>query len=168
MVIESLNLSGLNFISNLKFNIGESVSIYIYSKRIFNNWDFNLTGNVVRSFVYEKNIEKIVYGVQLDEQSVDSVLKYFLKDFVSKFSTKRLKSHFYRACTLDRKVESSEGVELFSLFNSIVNDIYKEGVTPFINDLTKAFGCHNYHLYLFNENKNKLDLFRSNSEKDIM
>jgi len=167
VVIESVNLSGLNFISNTKFKIGESVSIYIFSKRIFNNWDFELKGSIVRSFVYEKDITKIVYGVKLEPQSIDSVLRYFLKDFVSKFSHKRLENHFYRACTLDRKVASSEGVELFSLFNSIISDIYSEGITPFLNDIPKAFSCHNYHIYLYSENKNKLELYRSNSEKDL-
>jgi hypothetical protein len=167
VVIESLNLAGLNFISDTKFKIGENISIFIYSKRIFNNWDFELEGSIVRSFVYEKDVTKIVYGVKLEAQSLDSVLKYFLKDFISKFSHRRLESHFYRACTLDRKVESSEGVELFSLFSSIITDIYSEGIAAFLNDLPKAFGCHNYHIYLENETKKKLDLYRSNSEVDI-
>ena len=165
--IESLNLSGLNFISDTKFKIGEEVSIYIFSNRFFNNWDFNLSGKIVRSFIYEKDIKKIVYGVKLDPQSVDSVLRYFLKDFISKFPRKRLENHFYRACTLDRKVASSEGVELFSLFHSIIGDIYKEGLASFLQGLTKSFQCHNYHIYLTSESKNKLELYRSNTEFDL-
>lgn len=166
--IESMNLSGLNFITSSKFNIGEDIDIYLFTDKLFNNWDFHLKGKVVRSFVYEKDIEKIVYGVILEKQHAESVLNYFLKDFLSKFNTNRLKEHLYRASTLDRKLISTEGVELFSLFHSITQDIYKEGIDHFLKDLPKAMGCEFYHLYLIDESKKKLKQYKSNCDVDIL
>jgi DNA-binding NtrC family response regulator len=167
-VIKSINLTGLNFISETIFPIGEEIEVHIKSKQFFNMWDFPLKGTIVRSFINENNTSSIIYGVILKEEDINLVLKYFLRDIVSKYNSKKIKEHLYRACTYYKNVETTVGVELFSLFQSITKDIYKSGLKNFLSDITKSFSCQNFHLYLINESKRNYELVKSNTNFDLL
>ncbi len=166
--IESINLSGLNFTSKSYFPHGEDVEIQIFTKRLFNNWDFTLKGKIVRSFISESKKGEIVYGVLLERQNKDSVLNYFLKDFLNRYSEFKLIQNIQMACSLSRNVEAGESVELFSLFNSIIQDFQNLTLENFLQDLQASFRCENYHLFLFNHSKNKLVSYRSSCEENLL
>ncbi len=160
--IESINLSGLNFISPIKIKIGERVSLHIKSNKLFHKWDFSLSGTIVRSFICENNISEIVYGVLLDKKGDMDALAYFLKDYISQANKNEIKNHLFLASTLNRKFQLTEGVELFSLFFSIIEDIFKESPKELLNDLAQAFKSQYYSIHLVNEDTGKLEYSRSN------
>lgn len=166
--IDSINLSGLNFTSDTNFIIGEDVKIKVFTKRIFNNWDFELEGVIVRSFISELDETKKVYGVLLKKQNKESVLNYFLKDFIHRFNNENLKKHILMSCRLDRELNNGENIELFSLFNSILNDIKTIPFEAFLKDLNRAFNCENYYIYLFDQAKGKLVNYKSNATDDLL
>ncbi len=160
--IESINLSGLNFVSPVKIKIGEKIDIKVKSNKIFHKWDFSLKGTIVRSFISESNIDQIVYGVLLDKQGDIDVLNYFLKDYISRLNKSDIKNHLFLASTLNRKLHVTEGVELFSLFFSIIEDIFNESPKELLNDLAEAFKSKYYSIHIINEDNDKLEYSRSN------
>lgn len=166
--IDSINLSGLNFTSDTNFIIGEEVQIKVFTKRIFNNWDFELNGVIVRSFISELDSSKKVYGVLLKKQNKESVLNYFLKDFIHRFDNENLKKHIQMSCKLDRELGNGENIELFSLFNSILSDIKTIPFENFLKDLNRAFNCESYYIYLFDQAKSKLVNYKSNTSDDLL
>ena len=74
--IDSINLSGLNFICSQKYSIGEKVKIKIATKRLFNNWDFELTGIIIRSFIYCEDVTKTIYGISIEPKRFFITLPY--------------------------------------------------------------------------------------------
>lgn len=168
ITIEAINLSGINFSSDTHFDIGEEVTLKIYTKRMFNNWDFYLKGNIVRSFVDEENTNLKIYGVLLEKENHDSVLNYFLKDFVNKFPAERIRQQLEKSCKLEKIIRSGESIELFSLLNSILYDMKKVPFDYFLKDLNESFQCENFHIYLYDQTKSKLIYYKSSTEHDLL
>ncbi|MAE58805.1 MAG: hypothetical protein CME69_07995 [Halobacteriovorax sp.] len=163
--LESINLTGLNFKTSRKIPLSTNVSIKLYSSSFFHPWDFELKGTIVRSFVAEEDTDKIVYGILLEKELNNNVLDYFLKDYITRLGKKDIEDHLFLASTLNRKIHLSEGVELFSLFYSIIEDVFSSKPKHLLKDLSSAFKSHYFSIHIFNPNTNTLEHSRSNVEK---
>ncbi|AYF44471.1 MULTISPECIES: hypothetical protein [unclassified Halobacteriovorax] len=166
--IDSINLSGLNFISTQKYSIGENVKIKIQTNRIFNNWDFELTGRIIRSFIYCEDVTKTIYGISISPDSQTTVLKYFLKDFLSHYKTAKLKDKLFQICQNKIKISKDDGVELFSLFQSLIERAFKGKLTTILSELPTIFHCENYHIYLFNSKTKDFEVDHTNSDHTLL
>ncbi|WP_419172040.1 hypothetical protein [Halobacteriovorax sp.] len=166
--IDSINLSGLNFISTQKYSIGENVKIKIKTNRIFNNWDFELTGRIIRSFIYCEDVTKTIYGISISPDSQTTVLKYFLKDFLSHYKTAKLKDKLFQICQNKIKISKDDGVELFSLFQSLIERAFKGKLTTILSELPTIFHCENYHIYLFNSKTKDFEVDHTNSDHTLL
>ncbi|MFG1498968.1 hypothetical protein ABMA70_02080 [Halobacteriovorax sp. XZX-3] len=162
--IDSINLSGLNFICSQKYTLGEKVKIKIQTKRLFNNWDFELTGIIIRSFIYCEDVTKTIYGISIEPNSQTTVLKYFLKDFLSHYRTAKLKDKLFQICQNKIKINRDDGVELFSLFQSLIQKTYSGKIIDILNELPSIFRCENYHIFLFDAKTGEFEIERTNSD----
>ncbi len=165
--IDSINLSGLNFVCNQKYSIGEQVKIKITTNRLFNNWDFELTGRIIRSFVYCEDVTKTIYGVSIAPNSQTTVLKYFLKDFLSHYKTKKLKDKLFHICQNKVQISRDDGVELFSLFQSLIQTTYNGELSSILKELPRIFHCENYHIFIYDAKNGEFEIDRSNSETPV-
>ncbi len=163
--LESINLTGLNFKSSNKFIIGTRVDLTLNSKSFLHPWSFDLKGKIVRSFISEEDTTLVVYGILLDKSINNEVLDYFLKDYIKRITPKVIEEHLFLASTLNRKIHLSEGVELFSLFYSIIEDIFASDPKDLLKDLSSAFKSNYYSIHIHNLNTNILEHSRSNIEK---
>ena len=163
--LESINLTGLNFKSSNQFVIGSKVNITLNSKSFLHPWCFDLKGKIVRSFISEEDTSLVVYGILLDKNLNSEVLDYFLKDYIKRLTPKVIEEHLFLASTLNRKIHLSEGVELFSLFYSIIEDIFTSDPKDLLKDLSSAFKSNYYSIHIHNLNSNVLEHSRSNIEK---
>lgn len=162
--IDSVNLSGLNFICNQKYSIGELVKVQIGTNRIFNNWDFELTGRIIRSFIYCKDVTKTIYGISISPDSQTEVLKYFLKDFLSHYKSKKLKDKLFQICQNKIKISKDDGVELFSLFQSLIQRSLKGNLNSILTELSMIFHCENYHILQYNPTNKDFEIDHTNSD----
>lgn len=165
--IDSINLSGLNFICNQKYSIGERVKVKIKTNRIFNNWDFELSGRIIRSFIYCEDVTKTIYGISIDPNSQTTVLKYFLKDFLSQYNSKKLKDKVFRICQNRVKISRDDGVELFSLFQSLIQKTILGELSSILKELPKIFHCENYHVLIYDAKNGDFQVDRKNCDYDL-
>lgn len=164
--IVNINLTGLNFSTDKILRDGEEITIMIYTKRFFNNWDFEVKGKIVRSFYESPNSQNIVYGVLLDSVEEDSELAYFLKDFINRFSSSRLKEYLLGSAVSEKKISTNEGIELYSLMSSLYITSSKDPVFESLTTATEILDCEFARVYKINLDAHVLEnTFSSNNEK---
>lgn len=163
--IVNINLTGLNFSTTKILKDGERLRILIYTKRFFNNWDIEVSGRIVRSFYEDPNSQKIVYGVLLDAVEEDSELAYFLKDFINRFSSSRLKEYLLESAVSEKKISAKEGIELYSLMSSLYITSSKDPVMESLITATEILECELARIYKINLDSHSLEnIYSSNNE----
>lgn len=161
----NINLTGLNFSTTKILQDGEDVRIFVYTKRLLNNWDFEVTGKIVRSFFEDPNSQKIVYGVLLDPMEEDSELAYFLKDFINRFSTSRLKEYLLESAVSEKKISAKEGIELYSLMSSLYITTSKDPVMESLITATEILDCELARIYKINLDSHSLENIHSSNNE---
>jgi Nif-specific regulatory protein len=115
-----ISVGGLGFSTETRLSVGVELRISLQFKKMY----LDLTGRVVRAFSNTIVDNEVVYGVELDE---DQKIARFLEQYVSSFSSERL-----RECLVDSLLEKpytsiAEGFETFSLLLSHFKDISRFG-----------------------------------------
>lgn len=154
--IHDINLFGMNMMSKKKLVEGDELDLYIYTKRIFNNWDFKVKGIVVRTFIDVQDSERIVYGIKFYPQKNDSELRYFLKDFINRFSKGRLHEHLIKTASSESGLSAQEGVELQSLLICLFLDSIKAPLEDALTSVCQVINAECARAYTLKPGSSKL------------
>jgi Nif-specific regulatory protein len=154
-ILVDISVSGLGFKSIERISVGTSLSISLQFKRS----QLELTGKVVRAFTNSVNDSEIIYGVELDEESK---INRFLEQYISSFSTDRLKDCLIESALRERYTDASEGFEMFSLLLSLFKDIThfgdKEGfLETMLEEVVRILNAQRASIFLINPETNELE-----------
>ncbi len=168
--IHDINLHSISFTSPQYFQTNDKVRITIFNKKLFNKWELEVDGTVVRAFAGQAKKNIINYGVKLDKQEDESELKYFLKDFVHGFSTTRLKKYLIQSALSEKSVTAEDGVELYSLLSSIYNEKNEIDTQVVLDYMTAYLHAEYSKLYIVNTETDKLETIQVSgaAEKTIV
>lgn len=157
------NLFSLSFKSSVRIPIGSKINIEIFTKKIFNKWDLEVKGTIIRSFK-ESSKEKVYnYGVELIGQNEESELKYFITDYIANFSGKKLKDFLIKSSLSVREINVDDGVELFGLLNVLYAEFSIAKVEELLNECAHLLHCEEVRVWKINLEKDKLENVFHNS-----
>jgi len=150
-----ISVGGLGFSTEIRLSVGVELRISLQFKKMY----LDLTGRVVRAFSNTIVDNEVVYGVELDE---DQKIARFLEQYVSSFSSERL-----RECLVDSLLEKpytsiAEGFETFSLLLSLFKDISRFGnnrdfVESIVEEVVRVMDATRSTIFLINTDTNELE-----------
>ena len=155
--IKDCSITGLGFISTEKFSVGTNLRFSIQFKKI----RIDLDGHVVRSFLYEDDNEKMLYGIELDED--DQVkMRRFIKQYVTSFSPDRARECLAEMALSERYKQATEGFEVFSLMLSLFKDITAFGtqenfLNSMLEEISRILNAQRATIFLINPHTNELE-----------
>jgi len=154
-LLVDISISGLGFKSVDRISVGTNLNISLQFKRS----QLELTGKVVRAFTNSVNDNEIIYGVELDEEAK---INRFLEQYISSFSTDRLKDCLIQSALRERYTDASEGFEMFSLLLSLFKDIThfgdKEGfLETMLEEVVRILNAQRASIFLINPETNELE-----------
>ncbi len=152
-----VSIGGLGFSTEARLLVGTELRISMQFKKLY----LDLTGRIVRAFSNTLAVNEVVYGVELDE---DQKIGRFLEQYVSSFSSERL-----RECLIDSLLKKpytsiSEGFETFSLLLSLFKDISRFGnnrefVESIVEEVVRVMDATRASIFLINTETNELEAF---------
>ncbi len=150
-----ISLTGLGLATNERISVGQEVFISLQFKK----HHLDLTGKVVRAFSQTMDDQKIIYGIELEEEK--GVSK-FLEHFIMGFSGERLKDCLVDAAIKERYAKATDGFEIFSLLLSLFKDIThfgdKEGfIETMLEEVIRILNAQRASLFLINPETNELE-----------
>ncbi|ATH07699.1 hypothetical protein BIY24_06995 [Halobacteriovorax marinus] len=151
------NLFSLSFKSNIHIPIGTKVKIEIFTKKIFNKWDLEVEGFIIRSFQENSEEQTYNYGVELINQSEESELKYFITDYIAGFSGKKLKDFLIKSSLSVREINVDDGVELFGLLNVLYKEFSRSDISSLLDECAHLLHCEEVRVWKINLEKDKLE-----------
>lgn len=162
------NLFSLSFKSNIEIEVDSIVSIEVITKKIFNKWDFQISGKVIRSFSESKENDTFNYGVELINQNNDSELKYFITDYIANFSGSKLKKFLIKSALSAREINISDGVELFNLLNVLYKEFNESNLQELIEECKHILHCEEVRIWKVNIDSDKLENLHSSSGTGLL
>ncbi|OUR97210.1 hypothetical protein A9Q84_12860 [Halobacteriovorax marinus] len=162
------NLFSLSFKSEFQIPVNSKVRIELYTKKIFNRWDLEVEGVVIRSFSEKAESLQFNYGVELIDQSEDSELKYFITDYISGFSGKSLKDFLIKSALSARKINVRDGIELFSLLNVLYKEFEENEIQDLINECVHLLQCEEVRMWKINIDSDRLENIYTNSGNSLL
>jgi transcriptional regulator with GAF, ATPase, and Fis domain len=157
------NLFSLSFKSNVDIQIDSVIKIEMSTKKIFNKWDFELSGKVIRSFSNDSSNNTFNYGIELLNQTNDSELKYFITDYIASFSSNKLKKFLIKSALSAREININDGVELFNLLNVLYKEFTDSNLKELIEECKHILHCEEVRIWKVNLDNDTLENIHSNS-----
>lgn len=151
------NLFSLSFKSSMQIPIGTKIKIEIFTKKIFNKWDLEVDGTIIRSFQENSESKSYNYGVELLGQSEESELKYFITDYIAGFSGKKLKDFLVKSSLSVREINVNDGVELFGLLNVLYREFSNAEIANILDECAHILNCEEVRVWKINLEKDKLE-----------
>lgn len=152
--VVDFNYNFLSLCSSSSLAKGDQLTIKLSLKRLFSKWDIFLKGVVVRSFCDRKGF---IYGVELEE---NLELKYFLKEFVSRFSQKRLRKQVIESSIFEKRFNPQQGVEIYSMLVSFVDVFFRSknkiNISQALREVCRILQCEEANIYLIKPDIDKL------------
>ncbi len=150
-----ISLTGLGFATNERISVGQEIAISLQFKK----HHLDLTGKVVRAFSQTMDDQKIIYGIEIEEEK--GVSK-FLEHYIMGFSGERLKDCLVDAAIKERYTKATDGFEIFSLLLSLFKDIThfgdKEGfIESMLEEVIRILNAQRASLFLINPETNELE-----------
>ncbi|MBY0412614.1 MAG: GAF domain-containing protein, partial [Bdellovibrionales bacterium] len=150
-----ISLTGLGFATAERISIGKEVTISLQFKK----HHLDLTGKVVRAFSQTLDDQKIIYGIEIEEEK--SVAK-FLEHYILGFSSERLKNCLVDSAIKERYTKATDGFEIFSLLLNLFKDIThfgdKEGfIESMLDEVIRILNAQRASLFLINPETNELE-----------
>ncbi|WP_127715966.1 hypothetical protein [Halobacteriovorax sp. HLS] len=155
--IIDFNLFSMSFKTDIEIKIDTHLKLELYTKKIFNKWDFEVNARVIRSFSESKDSKLYNYGVELLNQNNDSELKYFITDYVAGFSGSKLKKFLIKSALSAREISISDGIELFSLLNVLYKEFNESSIIEIIDESKHLLNCEEVRLWKINVDNDKLE-----------
>lgn len=152
-----ISVTGLGFSTIERISVGVNLSVSLQFKKTH----LDLTGRVVRAFTDSIDDEKIIYGVELDE---DKRIHRFLEQFICSFSPERLRDCLIQSALKERYTKASDGFEMFSLLLSLFKDITNFGdkevfVESMLDEVVRILNAQRASIFLINPHTNELEAF---------
>lgn len=150
-----ISVTGFGFKTKRRISVGDELTISLQFRR----QHLDLTGNVVRAFSIAIEDDDIIYGVELDE---DKNINKFLEQYITSFSTERLKECLVESALKERYTKASDGFEMFSLLLSLFKDIThfgdKEGfLDNMLEEVVRVMNAQRASIFLINPETNELE-----------
>ncbi|NOT80748.1 MAG: sigma 54-interacting transcriptional regulator [Bacteriovoracaceae bacterium] len=150
-----ISLTGLGFATAERISVGKELTISLQFKK----HHLDLTGKVVRAFSQTLDDQKIIYGLEIDE---DKSISKFLEHYILGFSSERLKNCLVDSAIKERYTKATDGFEIFSLLLSLFKDIThfgdKEGfIESMLEEVIRILNAQRASLFLINPETNELE-----------
>ena len=150
-----ISLTGLGFATAERLSVGKELTISLQFKK----YHLDLTGKVVRAFSQTLDDQKIIYGIEIDE---DKNITKFLEHYIMGFSSERLKDCLVDSAIKERYTKATDGFEVFSLLLSLFKDIThfgdKEGfIESMLDEVIRILNAQRASLFLINPDTNELE-----------
>ncbi len=150
-----ISLTGFGFATAERISVGKELNISLQYKK----HHLDLTGRVVRAFSQTLDDQKIIYGIEIDE---DKNISKFLEHYIMGFSSERLKDCLIDSAIKERYTKATDGFEVFSLLLSLFKDIThfgdKEGfIESMLEEVIRILNAQRASLFLINPETNELE-----------
>jgi two-component system response regulator HydG len=150
-----ISLTGLGFATAERISVGRELTISLQFKK----HHLDLSGKVVRAFSQTLDDQKIIYGIEIDE---DKSISKFLEHYILGFSSERLKNCLVDSAIKERYTKATDGFEIFSLLLSLFKDIThfgdKEGfIESMLDEVIRILNAQRASLFLINPETNELE-----------
>ena len=162
------NLFSLSFKSSVEIEIDSIVKIEMRTKKIFNKWDFEIDGKIIRSFSDDSAHSCFNYGLELLNQNNDSELKYFITDYIANFSSNKLKKFLIKSALSAREISISDGVELFNLLNVLYKEFTESNLQEIVEECKHILSCEEVRIWKVNISSDKLENSHSNNGTSLI
>lgn len=153
--LHAINMNYLSLTGNDHFDIDEELSVKLSIKSFLNRWEIYVDGRVIRSFHLEEGIN---YGVML-QPNIE--LKYFLKEFVSGFSSSRLKDSLIHSSLSEKKYSMHDGIEIYAtlvdFYQQLLNSKSTLDLQKCLQEFCKVIDAEEANIYLINTSTQKLE-----------
>ncbi|HAZ12623.1 MAG: hypothetical protein A2X86_11505 [Bdellovibrionales bacterium GWA2_49_15] len=150
-----ISVTGLGLATKERISVGVVLSLSLQYKKMH----LDLTGKVVRAFSNSVGDDEIIYGVELGEEKT---VRKFLEQYISSFSSDRLKDSLIECALKEKYTKASEGFEMFSLLLSLFKDIThfgdKEGfLQNMLEEVVRILNAQRSSIFLINPDSNELE-----------
>ena len=150
-----ISLTGLGFSTRDRISVKQEVIVSLQYKK----HHLDLSGRIVRAFSQTITDQKIIYGVELDEEPM---ISKFLESYIMGFSSDRLKNCLIDSAIKERYTKAADGFEVFSLLLSLFKDIThfgnREGfVESMLEEVIRILNAQRSSLFLINPETNELE-----------
>jgi len=150
-----ISLTGFGFATTERISVGVELIISLHYKK----QHIDLNGKVVRAFSQTLDDQKIIYGVEIEEEKK---ISKFLEYYIMGFSTERLKDCLVDSAIKERYTKATDGFEVFSLLLSLFKDITlfgdKEGfIESMLEEVIRILNAQRASLFLINTETNELE-----------
>ncbi|MDD4973127.1 MAG: sigma 54-interacting transcriptional regulator [Bacteriovorax sp.] len=150
-----ISLTGFGFATAERISVGKELLISLQYKK----YHIDLTGRIVRAFSQTLDDQKIIYGIEIDE---DKAISKFLEHYIMGFSSERLKDCLIDSAIKERYTKATDGFEVFSLLLSLFKDIThfgdKEGfIESMLEEVIRILNAQRASLFLINPETNELE-----------
>lgn len=150
-----ISITGLGFSTSERISVGTEFNISLQFKK----HHLDLTGRVVRAFSQTLEDQRIIYGVEVDEEKG---VQRFLENYVLSFSSERLKNCLVDAALKERYTKATDGFEIFSLLLSLFKDITHFGdkkgfIESMLEEVVRILNAQRASVFLINPETNELE-----------
>jgi len=154
-VLVDMSVTGLGFSTSERILNNARISISLQFKKI----NIDISGKVVRAFTDAIYDEKIIYGVEIED---DKRLHKFLEQYILSFSPERLKDCLIHSALRERYTKASDGFEMFSLLLSLFKDITNFGdkdgfLDNMVEEMVRLLNAQRASIFLINPESNELE-----------
>jgi len=152
-----VSINGIGFSSQEKISVGQEITISLH----FRKDHLDLNGCIVRAFSNGVNDERIIYGIELEEETK---IKKFLEHFLASFSSDRLRECLMDSALKERYTKTGEGFEMFSLLLSLFKDITRFGdregfIDNMLDEVVRILNAQRASIFLINPDSNELEAY---------
>ncbi len=150
-----ISITGLGFSTSERISVGTEFNISLQFKK----YHLDLTGRVVRAFSQNLEDQRIIYGVEIDEEKG---INRFLESYVMSFSSERLKQCLIDAALKERYTKATDGFEIFSLLLSLFKDITHFGdkkgfIESMLEEVVRILNAQRASVFMINPETNELE-----------
>jgi two-component system response regulator HydG len=150
-----ISLTGFGFATSERLSVGQELTISLQYRK----HHIDLTGKIVRAFSQSLDDQRIIYGVEVEEEKG---ISKFLEHYIMGFSSERLKDCLIDSAIKERYTKATDGFEVFSLLLSLFKDIThfgdKEGfIESMLEEVIRILNAQRASLFLINPETNELE-----------
>lgn len=155
--LADVSVTGIGVISKERVCVGRNLRFSIQFKRI----RIDVEGHIVRSFGFELDKEKMLYGVEVDADDQDK-MKRFITQYLASFTQDRAKDCLVNLALSERYKSATETFEIFSLMLSLFKDVTSFGsdekfLESMLEEITRILNAQRGSIFLINPKTNELE-----------
>jgi two-component system response regulator HydG len=150
-----ISTTGIGFSSKARISVGTEIDLSLQFRR----HHIDISGRIVRAFTDGVGEETIVYGIEIEK---DKKVNKFLEQYITSFSSDRLKDCLLDIALKERYAKATDGFEMFSLLLSLYKDITNFGdkdgfVDNMLEEVVRLLNAQRASIFLINPESNKLE-----------